>query len=85
MNNKTLNLFILDKEIYSVDENAVKNISHQFKDEQTLRKYLETFIHLIGSDMAPIQKKTDLSNLMDKLIDWKKLIDRLRSGVVNIL
>ena len=39
-NNTTLNLFILDKQIYSVDENAVKNISHQFEDEETLRKYL---------------------------------------------
>jgi len=35
--------------------------------------------------MANVQKKTDLSNLMDKLIDWKKLVNKLKNGVADIL
>jgi len=71
--------------MYSIDENAIKKNSHQFDNESTLRQYLNTFIDLINSDLSSIQKKTDLSNLMDKLIDWKKLLHKLKKEVIRVL
>jgi len=35
--------------------------------------------------MARSQIKADLSELMDKLIDWKKLLDRLKADIIDIL
>jgi len=83
--NRTTHLFRLDKEIYSIDEDSIRNNSDQFSNKDDMKKYFIIFVDLIKSDMTPIQKKTHMSDLMDKLIDWKKLINRLKSDVVDIL
>jgi len=46
---------------------------------------LNTFINLNGSDTTRPQIKADLSKLMDKLTDWKKLLNRLKTDIIDIL
>lgn len=49
------NLFMIDKVIYSVDENAIKNNLDQFDNKKmTLKKYLDTFINLNNSNLSSV-------------------------------
>ena len=47
-----LYLFIFDREVYSVDENVIKNDSDELKNDDSLRKYLNRFIDLMNSDLS---------------------------------
>ena len=78
-------LFWFEKQTYEVNEDEIDRQQNQIEDKQTLKKQLQTFVHLMSFDIQTIQKKKDLSNLMDKLINWKKLTNNLKNGVINMM